>query len=57
MSKKALRKTTKKHRKKMLKRTSKKSVDKKSAEETVVPVEHKENEAKTETLALRSKRI
>ena len=41
----------------MLKRLLKKSVDKKSAEETVVPVEHKENEAKTETLALRSKTL
>ncbi len=33
-----------------------KSVDQKATEETVVPVEHKEKEAKTETLALRSKR-
>ena len=54
--KKGAKKDKKKSSKKDAKKTSKKSVDKKSAEETVVPVEHKENEAKTETLALRSKR-
>ena len=54
--KKGAKKDNKKASKKDGKKTSKKSVDKKSAEETVVPVEHKENEAKTETLALRSKR-
>ena len=54
--KKGAKKDNKKASKKDAKKTSKKSVDKKSAEETVVPVEHKENEAKTETLALRSKR-
>ena len=54
--KKGAKKDNKKASKKDAKKTSKKSVDKKSAEETVVPVEHKEDEAKTETLALRSKR-
>ncbi|MFR2057113.1 MAG: hypothetical protein ACLS3S_05435 [Streptococcus salivarius] len=50
--KKGAKKDNKKASKKDAKKTSKKSVDKKSAEETVVPVEHKENETKTETLAL-----
>ena len=54
--KKGAKKDNKKASKKDAKKTSKKSVEKKSAEESVVPVEHKENEAKTETLALRSKR-
>ena len=54
--KKGAKKDKKKSSKKDAKKTSKKSVEKKSAEESVVPVEHKENEAKNETLALRSKR-
>jgi len=54
--KKGAKKDNKKASKKDAKKTSKKSVEKKSAEESVVPVEHKENEAKNETLALRSKR-
>lgn len=59
--KKGAKKANKKEAKKDTKKVSKKSADKKSAdkkvaEETVVPVEHKEKETKTETLALRSKR-
>ena len=51
-----VKKGNKKEVKEDTKKTSKKSVDQKATEETVVPVEHKEKEAKTETLALRSKR-
>ena len=51
-----VKKGNKKEAKEDTKKTSKKSVDQKATEETVVPVEHKEKEAKTETLALRSKR-
>ena len=54
--KKGAKKANKKEAKKDTKKVSKKSADKKVAEETVVPVEHKEKETKTETLALRSKR-
>ena len=51
-----VKKGNKKEVKEDTKKTSKKSVDQKATEETVVPVEHKEKEAKTETLALRSRR-
>jgi len=54
--KKGAKKANKKEAKKDTKKVSKKSADKKVAEETVVPVEHKEKETKTETLALRSRR-
>ena len=54
--KKGAKKTNKKEAKKDTKKVSKKSADKKVAEETVVPVEHKEKETKTETLPLRSRR-
>ena len=54
--KKGAKKANKKEAKKDTKKVSKKSADKKVAEETVVPVDHKEKETKTETLALRSKR-
>ena len=51
-----VKKGNKKEAKEDTKKTSKKSVDQKATEETVVSVEHKEKEVKTETLALRSKR-
>jgi len=54
--KKGAKKANKKEAKKDTKKVSKKSADKKVAEETVVPVEHKEKETKTETLPLRSRR-
>lgn len=51
-----VKKGNKKEAKEDTKKTSKKSVGQKATEETVVSVEHKEKEVKTETLALRSKR-